>query len=189
MVAARPRGKRRAKAWNTRWIIPSLRAVILERARFRLGVPRVSSTRRRVICGTRVYSFLFIPLFIPRRSSRDTRTLSSWKASPRLRGWDSAFAAEKPVWIPRFYGAVAWPTGRYRAFYASYVVRWFKSLSFSLCSFLFFFFLALVNGMFKRWCVKWSFDINFFGDENSLLLFRSMIRKDHEESREFLYEG
>lgn len=47
-------------------------------------------------------------------------------------------------------------------------------------------FLALVNGIFKRWCVKWSFDINLFGDENSFLLFRSTIRKDHEE---FLYEG
>lgn len=43
-----------------------------ERMRFRLEVPWVPSARHRVICETRVYSFLFISLFISRGSSRST---------------------------------------------------------------------------------------------------------------------
>ena len=51
-------------------------------------VPWVSSARHRVICGTRVYSFLFIPLFIPCGSSRDTsahRHEESLVATARMR--------------------------------------------------------------------------------------------------------
>lgn len=147
----------------------------------RLGVPRVSSARRRVICGTRVYSFLFISLFIPRRSSRDTHT--------HIRSLVESDCRDEIVHLPGegepretcLDSALLW--GHCLANWkisCTLCPWWFKSLSFSLC-FFFFFFLALVNGIFKRFCYIDSSSWISSGDKNSFP-FQSNF---HEE---FLYK-
>lgn len=94
-----------------------------------------------VICETRVYSFLFIPLFI-RGRARNSRDILDAKSldTRRRRGCGEKIVRLlvpwEPVRIPCFYGVVAWPSGRYRARWTGFYQRAVHLLQ-SRSSFLF----------------------------------------------------
>lgn len=161
------------QSWNTRWIIPSLRS-----SSARVSPPwcpaGLVSAPPSDLWDTCLLIFIYSFIYSAQILARHTHTQSLVESDCR----------DEIVHLPGggepretcLDSALLW--GRCLANWkisCTLCPWWFKSLSFSLC-FFFFFFLALVNGIFKRFCYIDSSSWISSGDKNSFPFNRIFTR-------------